>query len=161
MKNKILFILSLPFLLTACPSKTKVNYLDVVKYLDQEAYVTDEISIGPRSLTCGATSSGNYQIMLYLTIKNPTASKQLYKFSNYSFVRESTEYGYDTSLMNITYTDRQELEPDMSMSPCYLSSLPTDIKTEKYYLISTINNIRYKLYLYNSDGSFYNGFGYF
>ena len=37
----------------------------------------------------------------------------------------------------------------------------SDIDKEKYYLTTTINNLNYKLYLYNSDGSFYNGFGSF
>ena len=169
MNKKLLLVLVFPFFLTSCigsgqnksSQKSDSNTVEITKYLDEEPYSSDSFSITLKSLNCYETSSGNYQIMFYIIMKNLSPSKQTYLFSNSSYVRESSGYGYETNVMNITYQNKQELEPDMSMTPCYLSSIPTDIKTEKYYLTSTINNLKYKLYLYNSDGSFYNGWGNF
>ena len=168
MKVKLLPILCIPLFLMGCTAKnstngnsSKTNIVEVTKYLDEEAYVSSEFSITIKSLNCYGTSDGNYQIMFYIAMKNLTATKQVYLFSDSSYVRESSGYGYETNVMNITYQNKQELEPDMSMTPCYVSSIPTDVKAEKYYLTSTINNIKYKLYLYNSDGTFYNGWGNF
>lgn len=156
--KKFVFLLALPLLLTACPANEKIK---VERFLDNGSYSDDEFSIKPDSMSRLPGSGDNISIMFYVTMTNNSKKKQTYKFSNSFFVRENSGYKYETNVMNITYQNKQELEPDMSMNPCYVSSLPTDINKEKYYLTTTINNLIYKLYLYNSDGSFYSGFGSF
>ncbi len=155
MKKTILLGLNALFLV-GCIS----GVFNVERYLDDSKYQNEKMSISIKSLSCSSTSD-NYQVSLYITIENLMTKTQKFKLSDYAFVRQSSNYAYKAGSLSLIFSNETELEPGLSETLNFLTDIPSDIREEKYDFTIKVNSVKYSLHLYNLDGSFYTGFGYF
>lgn len=148
-------------LITSCSKKVVLGSIHIERFIDNHEYLTSEISISLNRINSFKQSNGNSLIHLYLDIKNNSDNQKEYNLKDYTFVLENTDYKYETDSLDFFSEYKFKLEPGISKTLGFSSTLPYSYNDEKFYFSTIIEEYEYKLFLYNSNGDLYSGNGIF
>lgn len=159
--RKFILPLIIATLLTSCSKKVVLGSIHVERFIDNHEYLTSEISISLNRINSFEQSNGNFSIRLYLDIKNNSDNQKQYNLKDYTFVLERTDYKYQTDSLDFFSENKFKLEPGISKTLGFSSTLPYGYNNEKYHFSTIIEEYEYELFLYNSNGDLYSGNGIF
>ena len=145
-------VLLLPLLvLSSCNSGNQNNNSSNNKYtvyLDYSEVTTPTLKVKVGYAHAYSYTTDNYSFSLSLSIKNLSSKTQKINFSNVKLLREET----GTSYTVISYNQFVTLDSEIEGTASFQSTIPTSLE-DKYYFSIDIQNINYKVFLYETPDS--------
>ncbi len=149
MRKKALILL--PVLILSACTETSINgggsKRDFSVYLDNSEVVTEDFKIKVTSANASSSyNSDNYSFSLSLKIKNLSSKTKEVEFKNSYLVKEDTNATYSA---NATFYAKQTLDSEIEGSFSFSSTIPSSLD-EHYYFSTSLENLTYKVYLYET-----------
>lgn len=138
------------FLLAGCSSNTIISDLnDNTKtlYADSNSIEFNNTNVLIEDYYCSTFFSENYNLSVRIKIKNCSYETVEYNIKNAILIKEDTNAKYSIS---VSMESRFSLEAELERKVVFNSSIPTDVKNDKYKLMFELNNQKIDLYLYET-----------